>query len=528
MKRWPGRILAIVSLVGILLAGALMQPSLLPTLPPDQPGLDSLARAAAARAARAMRLVDLPEPRLPPGISVAGLPVGGLTLEEARAWVEQHRLVPLRRPLPLTLDGQTFLLDPARAGLLAHGDPGWASLQSDLRAWPLRRWGVYLDPSFGWDPPFYLDLPLVVEVDLPAVRAALEELARGYDQAPTPLRTAQITDSERIAALGIDPFWFPRQGVLAFFAPRPGRRLDVEASLPAVASMLRTWRRAPVVLSTAVITPPTPSLETLEAALREQVADLPAVVGIYVRDLQSGAEAGVHEDVAFSAASVFKIAILVQAYRVLDAPPGAAVVRDMEAMMIVSDNGAANRLMAFGGEGDAPRGLQRATEMLRRLELADSFMCNTYDGGPRWPGCPPPPRSAAAGEPETVADEVLQTTPRDMGRLLAALYDCSNGRGPLLTEFPGEITAAECQAMIALMRRNADINRLVGGVPDIPVAHKSGWIDDMKADAGIVFSAGRPYVVSVFVWQEGFLDEFESTCWIARLSWVVYSFFNPL
>ncbi len=526
MKRWPGRFLVFVSLTGIFLAGALAQAALPPA--PVRPDLDSLARAMAVRAAHAMRLVELPPPRLPPEVSVAGLPVGGLTLDEARAWVEQHRLAPMRQPLPLTLGGQTFFLDPAHAGLQVHGDPGWEALQLDLRAWPLRRWGVYLDPAFGWDPPLRLDLPLVVEVDLPTVRAALQELARGYDRAPTPLRTVQITSSERIAALGIDPFWFPRQGVPAFSAPIPGRRLDVEASLPAVVSMLGNWHRAPVALSTAVITPPAPSLETLADVLREQVADLPAVVGIYVRDLSSGAEVGVHDKVAFSAASVFKIAVLVQAYRVLDGPPGAEVQDDLEAMMILSDNGAANRLMAFGGEGKASLGLQRATEMLRRLGISDSFMCNTYEGGPRWPGCPPPARPGPADEPQTAADEVLQTTPRDIGRLLAALYDCSNGRGPLLDKFPGEITAAECRAMLALMQRNADINRLVGGVPDIPVAHKSGWIDDMKADAGIVFSAGRPYVVSVFVWQEGFLDEFESTCWIARLSWVVYSFFNPL
>jgi hypothetical protein len=184
--------------------------------------------------------------------------------------------------------------------------------------------------------------------------------------------------------------------------------------------------------------------------------------------------------------------------------------------------------MAVGGEGDAPRGLQQMTELLRRLGLPDSYLCNTYAGGPRWTGCPPAPRPVEVGALETDADEVLQTTPRDMGRLLVYLYECSAGRGPLLAEFADTITVAECQEMIGLMQRNADVNRLVSGVPDVPVAHKSGWIDDMKADAGIVFSPGGDYVVSIFVWKEGFLSEQVSNHWIARLSWIVYSFFNPL
>ncbi len=115
-----------------------------------------------------------------------------------------------------------------------------------------------------------------------------------------------------------------------------------------------------------------------------------------------------------------------------------------------------------------------------------------------------------------------------MGRLLAYIYTCSLGRGPIRETFPDEVTAEECQAMIDLMLRNADRERLVAGIPEgIPVAHKSGWIPDMKADAGIVFSPGGTYVVSIFVWEPASLTDREGNPRIAALSWAVYAFFNP-
>jgi len=266
----------------------------------------------------------------------------------------------------------------------------------------------------------------------------------------------------------------------------------------------------------------------LEEVLREQVAGMPGVVGVYVQDLEGGREVGVHDRVIFSGASVIKIAILLQTYQVLDAPPQGAVARDMWAMMVYSDNAAADRLLVLAGGGDGVRGARRMSEMLGRLGLEHSFMRDTY-GEVKPAGGRPGGRAAPWGqEPTTDPDDLLQTTPRDMGRLLAYIYGCTQEKGPILETFPGQVTAEECREMVDLMLQNADRERLVAGLPEgIPVAHKSGWIPDMKADAGIVFSPGRDYVVSIFVWERGSLTDSEGNPRIAALSWVVYSFFNP-
>jgi hypothetical protein len=526
MKRWYGRGLFLAFLILIGVAGTLSRQ--VPLADERNLLLAPLARIFSLQGRFALRYARPAVPLLPAGLAVAGLPVGGLTLDEAMAWLEQHRLAPLRQALRLHIGQQTLQLDPASVGLQVDTAPARQRLDKLIGDWPPRRWTIYLGSGLEWTAPFSENVPLPVSVDETALRSILERLDLDHSQEPLPMQTLMLSDTAPIAAAGVDPFWTAGQPVAAFVAPTPGFRLDAVGALPEIAAALQQWQREPVTLTLEPVPPPEPDIALLETVLRKQLERMPAVIGIYVQELPAGRTLQIHAGTVFSAASVMKIAILLQAYRMLEGPPTKAVVQDLEWMMINSDNAAANRLMAFGGAGNATQGLQHMTEMLRQLGLTDSFMCNTYDGGPRWRGCPPAPRPVEEGDLQTDVDEVLQTTPRDMGRLLVYLYECSAGRGPLLEEFPEEITAGECQSMIALMKRNADVTRMVAGLPAIPVAHKSGWIDDMKADAGIVYSRGASYVLSVFIWQEGVLSEWESSRWLARLSWIVYSFFNPL
>ncbi len=481
------------------------------------------------------RAVAVPEPPaqpkrpevLPVGLSVAGLPVGGLSLEEARAALERHLLSPLYRPLPLLLDGELVLLDPASVGLRADIDRALAQVKERISTRPPVQ-GIYLFPSEG-EVPVWEDVPLDIQLNERELRLHLQILARRYDREALPLRPFVLMDTAVLEALGVHtPTWSPDLPVVAFAAPWAGRRLDIEAALPRVEEALKGGKREMLVLPVEEVPAPPADMALLREVLREQVAGMPGVVGVYVQDLESGREIGVHEEVVFSGASVIKIAILLQTYQVLDAPPRGAVAQDLWAMMVYSDNDAADRLLALAGGGDGIRGARRMSEMLGRLGLEHSFMRDIY-GWVEPAGRRPAGRAALRGqEPVTDPDPLLQTTPRDMGRLLAYIYECSLDRGPIRETFSDRVTAEECQAMIDLMLQNADRERLVAGIPEgIPVAHKSGWIPDMKADAGIVFSPGGTYVVSIFVWENGSLTDREGNPRIAALSWVVYSFFNP-
>ncbi len=571
MVRWIRYSLFVLLLLAGLLLGVIVQST----------SFEQIEISAAANVQSNLDLVasDPPPQRLlilPPGLSIAGVPVGGLTPAQAGAALEQYRLAPLRQPLVVQLGEQSLSLDPDRVGLQADVGEALAEAEAYAEVWPLHLWGIYLSADgLLWEEPLHRDLPMSVELEAQMLNSLVESLALVYDRPMLPLRFSTLLDPTPIYDLGVRvPTWSSSQRLAAFLGPSPGRRLDVAGSLAQLRPALLQWRREAVVLPVVEIPPAPVKLTLLEEVLRELVGEMPGVVGVYVRDLESGREIGVNDTVHFSGASVIKIAILLQAYRVLDAPPRGTVGRDMWAMMVYSDNGAANRLLALGGGGNGTLGARAMTDMLRLLGLDNSFMRNPYpipeeekEEEEQQEGSPPevPPgdqgggeggdsgeggggdsgegggpggmllarRAPGRGAPGTQgvvtdADPVLQTTPREMGVLLSYVYACAAGEGPLLELFPGEITTAECQAMLDLMAQNADTERMVAGLPALPVAHKSGWISDMKADAGIVFSPGGDYVLSVFVWEEGWLLDSEANPRISSLSWIVYSFFNPL
>jgi len=131
-------------------------------------------------------------------------------------------------------------------------------------------------------------------------------------------------------------------------------------------------------------------------------------------------------------------------------------------------------------------------------------------------------------------DRYNQTAPPDVGRLLAAIYDCAeNASGLLIETFPGEITQAKCQLMIEVLLENWIGLLMEAGLPyGASAAHKHGWAPDLDgqlrfmSDVGIVFTEGGDYVLNVFLHEPVRLDFDQGNRVIARLSQTVYNFFN--
>lgn len=511
--------LALGALVVLLLLGLLVRPG----------GVAPHGPAAVMRSSASVRL--------PEGVWAGELYLGGLELEDARAALTRFAQEMSRRPLWLELEGEQFSLDPAQVGYSLDVEGTLAAVASASRD-ALLPGAIYL-PLSAEEPgdatlaaPRRIAVPIRPTVDERAVRAALEGVAAHWDVPSLPLRLAQLTDTRSLAS-GTIPVALEREGgpLPVFLAPRAGRRLDVEGSVPLVVRALQEGDRRPLVLPVQVVPAPRPDPRLLSEALRKEAEGAPGVVGAYVRDLRTGQEVGWNADVVFSGASVVKIAIMVLTYAAVDGPPASRVAWDLGEMMIYSDNDAANRLLALAGEGDPVRGSYEMTALLRTLGLEHSFLCSPYgDPGSGWCSNQPLSEQQAASDPlRADPDPDLQTTPREMGLLLEAIYRCAQGTGPLLERLPQKVEPGECRDMLALMRENADRDRLVAGLPpDVEVAHKSGWIPDMKADAGIVYGPSGAYVASIFVWKGGELSDEEGNRWIARLSWLIYSFFNPL
>lgn len=261
---------------------------------------------------------------------------------------------------------------------------------------------------------------------------------------------------------------------------------------------------------------------------------------LYIMDLQSGEAIAFGNNVAYSGTSVSKISILATLYGVLEAPPREGLATDIANTMICSENTSTNRLLAVIGDGDEWDGAAQVTDFLRTLGLDNTFLLAPFVADPANPPIPPAPMSV----PETDVDQSVafpepfnQLTVQDMGILLAAIYQCAyEESGPLIELFEeGVYEPRECRQMIHVMASNTVDGLLRTGVPEgTRVAHKHGWIGDTHMNAGIFFTEGGDYVITMAL-HSNRLDAtgsrylaFPTTLPVfSESSRVIYNYFNP-
>jgi beta-lactamase class A len=133
----------------------------------------------------------------------------------------------------------------------------------------------------------------------------------------------------------------------------------------------------------------------------------------------------------------------------------------------------------------------------------------------------------------TDPDSYNQTTPAEIGMLLEDIYQCNqSGGGALMAVFPNEFTQSECQTMLNYLTRNRIGVLIEAGLPDgTRVAHKHGWVTyfgvmNTLGDAGIVYTPGGNYVLTIFVYRPGELIWDTASNLVAELSTAVYNYFN--
>lgn len=271
-----------------------------------------------------------------------------------------------------------------------------------------------------------------------------------------------------------------------------------------------------------------PDLGYLKAALDARLDSFDGLATYYVRDLKGGQVAVHNGDVAISGTSIVKIPILLETYGTLDEPPSVAETRLISETATLSGNYTANLLLELiAGQPDPFAGAQQVTASMRRLGFYNTFIAVPYDltPDPRYFSTYSTPANQSGG-PSTNPDSSMQTTVSDMGQLLALIYDCSEGQGPLPDMYSGALTQAECREILDVMRHN-DIDAFIEeGVPEgVPVAHKHGWVGETHGDAAVVEHAEHPYVLVISLHRPGWLVWEESTNIIADLSRLAYAHF---
>lgn len=454
----------------------------------------------------------------PPGMSIAGVPVGGLAPQAA----SQRVLEVYTSPIELHYGGGIIQVDPGTLGFQLELDSMLAAADLSRTGGPF--WGGFWDYLWNRDPGQEA-VPLRATIAEQRLRAyLLTEVAPRYDQPPEPAQ--------------------PIPGSTTFTLGKPGQSLDVDAAVPLIEDALRSSTNRAVTLNAVEnAAAARPTLENLKILLKQVVSTsgFDGAIGLYMLDLQNdqeihfamnqGQDISVEPDVAFTASSTIKIPILV-AYFIQHgkAPVTDSVNQKILNMIHKSDNVASDDVMA---ELDPNTGPLVVTQDLNKLGLTNTFMAGFFRTG-----APLLKRFLTAANQRsdisTDPDIYNQTTTSDMGALLEDVYQCSEtGGGALVAAFPQTMSQDVCRQIIAYLVADKIGVLLEAGVPEgTQVAHKHGWVPDPDgivrnfSDAGIVYTPGGNFVLAIYTHHPVQVVFDTANHLFANLTQAVYNYFN--
>jgi beta-lactamase class A len=459
----------------------------------------------------------------PSGLTMAGIPVGHLNRQEA---AERLRSV-YSLPVELHYGEAVIQLPPSTVGFELDIDNMLAAAELERTRIPF--WEAFWNYLWG-QPGTTTDIPMRISYSEERLRSYLrDEISARYDEPPSPAT--------------------PVVGTVNFRPGTMGTEVDIDRSVLLIDAALRSSNQRSVVLPLQRAMPGRPALQNLEILLRQtiDIAGFDGLISIYLLDLQNGQDLHfvyqqeqalpTQPDAPFSASSTIKIPIMISTFRRIDldnapdAPETVEALRLMEEMIVRSGNPPADQLM--GTYLDATRGPLLVTEDMRQLGLENTLMAGYfYVGAPLLQRIDTPANQR--GDLIVSLDPYSQTTSTEMGMLLSDIYQCAReGGGSLMAIFPGEITQAECQAMVQFLLKNHIAVLIQAGVADgTPVAHKHGWVQDQfgvirdVSDAALVYTPGGNYVLTIFLYHPVQIIWDTTSKMVADLSKAVYNFYN--
>jgi beta-lactamase class A len=274
-------------------------------------------------------------------------------------------------------------------------------------------------------------------------------------------------------------------------------------------------------------------MEDLAREINSYLLNFPGFGAAYVQDLSTGEEAMVDADVSFSGMSTLKIGIVAAIMHKL---ANGVAAGDEEADLVgqwidyalgESNNHAANQLLSYLGDGSVEAGTARFTTFMRELGMQSTYMQSGYDAQFQLAQIPTPGNQR--DDWNTNPDSNLQTTTAEMGRTMAAIYQCTQGRGLLIETFGDRITPDECLTLLFYMSHDEFQELVWAGLPrpeNAWIVHKHGFAFESHSDVALVWGPTGPYVISIFLWREGWMDWFNSNTAMKTISRITWNFFD--
>lgn len=453
----------------------------------------------------------------PAGMTIAGVPVGGLTPAQA----SQRLLEVYTSPVEAVYNDSRIHIDPGVVGFQADVETMLAA--ADLSRTGGSFWGGFWDYLWNRNPPV-VQIPLSATLSEERLRDYLiNEIASRYDQPPSPAQ--------------------PIPGGTDFIPGTPGQNLDVDRAVLLINDALRSPTNRTVALSFTRNTAARPTIETLETLLKQivTVSDFDGLIGLYMVDLQTGQEIhfamndkqeiSVSPDIAFTASSTIKVPIVASYLINKGSNLDANISNTISRVLGKSDNSSTDLILEAIDPNIGPI---IVTQNMEALGLKSTFIGGGfYIGAPNLlPGRRTPGNSRT--DVYTEPDPYSQTTPSEIGSLLTDVYQCAQtGGGALVATFPDKVSQQTCQLLIDFMAQDKLGALIQGGVPDgTLVPHKHGYVPASDgtvhdiSDVGIVYTPGGNFVISIYTYHP------VNNLWdvtnplIANLSKAVYNYFN--
>lgn len=217
---------------------------------------------------------------------------------------------------------------------------------------------------------------------------------------------------------------------------------------------------------------------------------------VYVCDLVNNTEGSI-QDARMQAASLIKLYIMGAVYENYDsiiAQYGqSSVDSNLNSMITVSDNDAANTLVSYLGSGDSSAGMNIVNEFCSAQGYSSTHMgrlllaSNQYDDN--------------------------YTSVSDCGHFLKKVYEGN------------QESDAHAQAEFALLAAQTRRNKIPAQMPaDVSVANKTGELSDVENDAGIIYNSQNDLII-VFM-SENVPQPGSAQSTIASLSRQIYDSYS--
>lgn len=248
--------------------------------------------------------------------------------------------------------------------------------------------------------------------------------------------------------------------------------------------------------------------QDLDHSVKAKVEGFAGKVSLYAKNLDTGASYGLRADDPVRTASTIKLAIMVECFaeaaegKLKWAEPltvtadekvsGSGLVQDfsngdqlpirdmVDLMIVVSDNTATNLILnRIGGNAVNARMAQLG---LRQTRVMRKILGDRNDLKPQPSGV-----TEEGAKPENKKWGIGRSSPHEMVILLERIY-----RGELINKDASE-------GMLAILKRQRDHNCLGRDMKDVTIANKSGALDALRSDVGIIYSKRGPIAMAVTV-----------------------------